>query len=532
MVALAIAGAVRHYSPIPFYDMWDGYINFYLEVEAGKYAHWWAQHNEHRLLLARAFFWLDNRWFGGAGAFVLYVSYALVAAACLLFCGALRRQPPRGAGSAAIAIACLLVVAWLFQWMQEENLTWAFQVQFFLAYVLPLAALLALGRSSEPASSRAWFVTACVLGMASIGTMANGVLTLPLLAACAIALRAGRIRVAILVAFATVAWLTYFHEYRTPPHHGTAATGWGENPVRTLRYMLAYLGSPVYHLVEGGRRGLVAAQVAGLGLVVTAGVVAWRLLPRARDRALAAALLFFFAYVAASAAATAGSRLSFGLDTARVSRYTTAALMGWTAVGVAWLSTRVNGFALPRPAVGAIVLLCAVMLWQQREALAPPGERQAHWELGALALAMGVRDEAMIGTIFPRPDSALEVASRAVPRGLSIFGASPYREAREPLGRAAPSLRMPDCAGGVDGAVGIPGTAFRRVHGWILGWPAPAQSSLLRLVDAQGRVDGYALSGGRQKSQEFTGYVRAGSGEWTLVRDDPPCRVTLRLPKR
>jgi hypothetical protein len=531
MVVLAIIGAARLYSPIPFYDMWDGYINFYLAVEDGKHGHWWAQHNEHRLVLARLLFWLDHRWFGGAAAFVLYVTYALVAAACLLFCAALRRGTPRNASAAALATASLLVVAWLFQWMQEENLTWAFQVQFFLAYVLPLAALLAAGRSAEPMSSIGWFVAACVLGVASVGTMANGLLTLPLLAACAIALRLGRIRVAVLAALAVAAWLLYFHDYRTPPHHGTAATGWGENPARALRYMLAYLGSPVYHLVDGGRRGLVAAQLAGLGLVATAIVLAWKLLPRARERPLATALLFFFAYVAASAAATAGSRLSFGLDTARVSRYTTAALMGWAAIGVAWLSTRPSGLVLPRPAIGAIVCLCAVMFWQQLKAFDPPADRQTQWEIGALALAMGVRDESMIGTIFPRPDSALEVAARATRRGVSIFGSDPYRKALEPLGRAMTLPEARHCAGGLDMSVAVPGTVFRRVHGWILEWPVPTAPTLLHIVDGQGLVDGYALSGGRQRSQEFTGYVRAASSEWTLVRDDPPCRVTLRLPK-
>jgi hypothetical protein len=32
---LAVIGTIRNYSPVPFWDMWDGYIGFYLKVHAG-----------------------------------------------------------------------------------------------------------------------------------------------------------------------------------------------------------------------------------------------------------------------------------------------------------------------------------------------------------------------------------------------------------------------------------------------------------------------------------------------------------------
>ena len=56
MVLLAMIGGVRRYSPIPFGDMWNGTLGFFVRIQDGDYSAWWAQHNEHRIVLARILF--------------------------------------------------------------------------------------------------------------------------------------------------------------------------------------------------------------------------------------------------------------------------------------------------------------------------------------------------------------------------------------------------------------------------------------------------------------------------------------------
>ena len=34
-VSLVAVGMVKSYSPVPFWDMWDSYLGFYLRVEEG-----------------------------------------------------------------------------------------------------------------------------------------------------------------------------------------------------------------------------------------------------------------------------------------------------------------------------------------------------------------------------------------------------------------------------------------------------------------------------------------------------------------
>ena len=48
MLGLALAGGIRAFHPAPYWDMWDGAIDFLLRSGEGGAGLWWEQHNEHR----------------------------------------------------------------------------------------------------------------------------------------------------------------------------------------------------------------------------------------------------------------------------------------------------------------------------------------------------------------------------------------------------------------------------------------------------------------------------------------------------
>src|SRR5690349_8591139 len=84
-VVLAVVGGFRHYSPVPFWDMWPGYVDFWVRLSEGEWGAWWAQHNEHRIVLARLLFWVDHAVFGGTIGFLFVVNYLLALAGFLIF---------------------------------------------------------------------------------------------------------------------------------------------------------------------------------------------------------------------------------------------------------------------------------------------------------------------------------------------------------------------------------------------------------------------------------------------------------------
>ena len=194
-VALAIAGAVRAYSPVPYWDMWSGYLPFLDQAASGDWTVWWRQHNEHRILLTRLLFWMDLRWFGGASWFLLAANYVLIALGAVLACKILRELPVPPGRDADMHALMAFAVIWLFFWSQWENLTWGFQSQFIMAQMLPLAALYMLYRSLKGGS--ATFALACLLGLMCAGTMANGILALPLMTAYALMTGQGARRIGV-----------------------------------------------------------------------------------------------------------------------------------------------------------------------------------------------------------------------------------------------------------------------------------------------------------------------------------------------
>src|SRR4051794_19522892 len=82
--SLAIDGAVQNYSPVPFWDMWVGYLDFYNKVESSDWTIWWSQHNEHRIILARFLFWIDIKWFEGSSLFLVSLNYIFLGSIVLL----------------------------------------------------------------------------------------------------------------------------------------------------------------------------------------------------------------------------------------------------------------------------------------------------------------------------------------------------------------------------------------------------------------------------------------------------------------
>ena len=178
IVMTSIIGGVISFSPVPYWDMWDGYIDFYSKVLAGDYSAWWAPHNEHRIVLSRLFFWGDIRWFGGLSYSLIVINYLLAAAGCIVFVQFLNEAfKPLPNKSTRPFFMCVLV-GWLFCWSQHENFTVGFQSQFFMAQLLPLCAFYFIYKmSSAPEKSTQYFVIASIFGVLAAGTMANGIIT-------------------------------------------------------------------------------------------------------------------------------------------------------------------------------------------------------------------------------------------------------------------------------------------------------------------------------------------------------------------
>lgn len=537
MVGLAVVGGVQNYSPVPHWDMWPAYLDFYQKVSDGQWREWWAQHNEHRIVLARLLFWADLAWFEGRGALLIIVNYLLAAGIFLTFRAILRERAGPAWGTPAVLWVQLFMAAALFAWMQHENFTWGFQSQFFLAQWLPLLALWLLYRSREDTPrGRRDFSLSVLLGVLSVGTMASGILALPVLTACAALLRLGRRRVALLASLSVLTLVLYFIGYQSPPGHGSLGDALRHSPWLLARYVALYLGTPFFRI--SGERWIEVGQVFGFVLIALA---VWKAVPalrRPREHAFELFLLAFIAYVGGTAFGTGAGRLLFGLQQATANRYTTPALMTWMAVLLLYLPALLRSLERlqVRTLAPAAVVLAALLVAQWP---AKDSKRNIQFEkdVAALALELGVHDDQQVIHVMFHTGWGLDIAKVAAARDLSIFSMPWLKDAAVAMGQPAGPLPAGTCQGELSSAVEFAdGPGFLRISGWIAAPDTGRAIEALRVVDAAGVVVGYARVGRKPKrqapglpdgAQAFRGYVRAAASHQPLrlAPKDAPCTL-------
>jgi hypothetical protein len=483
--------------------MWAGYLNFYTQIATGHYSEWWAQHNEHRIILSKIFFWIDIRWFGGLNYSLITVNYLLVSATCLIFINFMRETFKYLPKTELLNFFILIIVGWLFSWAQHDNLSWGFQSQFFMAQLLPLCAFYFFYKMSNSTDkSLRYFLFATFFGVLSVGTMANGILALPLMLIYGLFCRIGWRRNAVLFTLTVACIGLYFYGYKAPAGHGSLVDAITHKPLDVVHYILLYIGSPfsfITPLLSPSTRESIAV-LAGLFFIAVAAYYAYSNIRSSQNNHLQLCLLFFILYIGGTALGTAGGRLMMGVEQALTSRYSTPALMAWAALLVIVMPVIVGSAEKRRIVLPAFLALSIAVLISQRSAL--ESQKDEHFEqlVSALALELRVNDKGQILHVFPSAEWVTEAAKYPSENHLSIFGAEPILGAREKIGTPNALVAEQQCLGNLDQIFPIAGEErYASVNGWMFDKEAESVPRAAIIVDRQNTVVGYVLTGGERK---------------------------------
>jgi hypothetical protein len=492
MVLLALTGVVRVYSPVPFWDMWDGYIDFFMRAREGGLTPWLGPHGEHRLVLSRPFFYADVAWLGGRGILPIVAGLTVAGGIAAVFIQAARRTAHALTPSACAAVYAVLLGGSFF-WSQRENFTWAFQVQFFLVAWLPLCAFyLAARAATKPTRSyRAPIATVCAA--LALGAMANGIFALPILLVLGACIGLGARWLAGTALAAVLALVLFQQGFQGGQTHVPMLSVLVERPIDVMHFTLRYLGSPLWFACGWASWSTGLSEAAAAAILTGAAAfapAAWR---TRREDPMRLAMLAVIAYVTASAFATALGRLpfSYGLAGASVSRYTTLGVMVWLAFFVSALR------ALPPQSVRfipliATVLLLALIPWQLRT-LRNQADIRYSRDLAALALATQMNDPAAVGAIYPAEQMAhvLEIAKRARDGHVPAFGQNALWATTGWLGRRLPT---PACQPGVESSRTLAaGEHQTRIDGHLKAPLSQSADGAALVVDEHDIIVGWAL---------------------------------------
>ncbi len=402
------------YSPDwPYLDQWE-FVPFLQKYAEGSLAwgDFWAQHNEHRIVLPRAVMLgcaVISHWdvraellvnlILGVGIFGVWVRLAGVSVC---------NMPSLG-------ILLSLLAFSLSQW-QNWFLGW--QLQEFMNVLSVCLSVLGLSRAEE---SRVAFAGAVLSAVAATYCFANGMVMWGAGALMLVCMRgANRKQFHAYLAVWTVAGAfsvgAYFWNYARPAYHPALSSA-ASHPMDFPLYVFEYLGQPLCNWSEYG------AALVGL-----AGLAGWCVLLRVVAPKVRAAIwspyLALGVYAVVSAAVTGVARLDMGgTAQAMSSRYVTMANLLWLSVIVLsalWASApsatdavrwRLNLSATALAALLVVASLYGAYRWTERY----------HAMLPAREALLQSNDLDLLGRLYPKPEVVVERREILRQYGLSLF---------------------------------------------------------------------------------------------------------------
>lgn len=542
-IFLIIIGGVLNYSEVPFWDMWDGFLEFKLKLEDRHFNAWWEQHNEHRIIITRIIFWLDFVLFNGQNWFLIIINYVLLSFIICVFLQIVKSERKEEYGWSGLFLTVLLT-----SWSQRENLIWGFQSQFFLAQLLPLITFYLFSKTGKDnRRNTSYFFGSVLFGILSIGTMANGILALPLLLIYALLVGASLSRILLIFFVSLLVTTAYFHNFNFPTQHGSVFHAMYEDPVSFIHYIFLYLGSPIYHILGGGVAAKTIAGFAGFAFTLIVLVITYRTYMQKLAPSTKLSLLFFIAYIGGTAFVTAGGRLVFGVEQALSSRYATPALMAWASLFILCLPSfeKLKGRVYVK--IELIFLIFSFLIFaSQLIALRPKNDTYFNRDISALALELGVRDNAQLKNIIHTPDLAYSLSEVLVEKNVSIFGIDKFRDLRNELGKKKGALNENNiCLGSINEIKPLISDGnFVSVHGWIYDQYEKKVPEKLEFRNEHGVVVGSALTGLKRADVAalygttseflgFKGYILTEKSESNIkmTATSPGCYFTFEKPR-
>jgi hypothetical protein len=331
-VAFAARTTFKAHSALPFWDEWETTSNLRTAMTSGiLQVPWLARHGEHTIALTRAIAIADGYVAHGTNVFAVGAVWVMMLAlAALIAVIACPRTSTRW--SVRLGVAGV-VILFLFQPRNLENLSWGFQTSFAGVYLFALLAIHAAGRSirltaDDPdLKAMPWVaVGGWIAAAISAVSMGNGFIAGSLCALAAIVGRTPRWYRIGSVATAVICLLPFLN-LRAALESGGSIANWSIPVVAP--YFVALLSSP---FVVVGMERLQFVVLTLFGVVYVMGFTTLfpsplKALAGNWTKVMAATFLF------ASIIAIAVARSRYSIESAYAGRYLVP-VVGWWAVSL------------------------------------------------------------------------------------------------------------------------------------------------------------------------------------------------------
>ncbi len=519
VMASTLWGIINHYSPVPFWDMWDGYIDFYRQFSEEGWKAVWRQHNEHRIVLSKLLFLIDFKIFSGNIAFLLFCNV-------LIQCGSVAvivilAKNLRLGSSLSLWGVIGFTTTFLFSWMQRENFEWGFQSQFFFVYLFALLSSLFLGLAQKETSpAYGYFALSMVFYFLSSVSMASGFLLGAALFLQVLLWKRNTVLMILLPIFMALIWSLYFYNYVETTGSRSMSHVFLNQPLDILTFVGLYFGGPLYQVIPN----TTAALIVGWLFILAAAIIVIHSWAQEKFSFYSAALSTTLIFIGGASVVTAAGRLDAGPGSAMSLRYMTPVAIAWVILFFLLLNEAKGRFK--NLVTLFIVVACTLLLVPQKlvgnDVSLPKFDRMQ----AALALAMDVPDKNYLQKLYPDHGRVQRVSRYAVKNNLSVF--QTLNKDLESLSNKNPLL-APTCGGGIMDVKLVPNTvAAYRIEGNVRDLFSVSDQKISIFDGAGAWVGMGLLRSGPNNTGVWQGYVKQARGEVNafLIRDeDIICRL-------
>jgi len=452
----------RVYSPVPYFDTWDGGVVIIQKIMEGDWWYIFSPHNEHRIALTRILFVLDKNLFGSHFSFLVALNIFFALVSFVVFSWISFKWLKRNDIVFLCFLGCFITLL-----SQAENFRWEFQSQFFLAYVLPLMSFLffsgALNEKMEVESNRNLYFSIS-LAFISLFSMGNGFLASLIILALVFYFKCN-VRQRLIVVL--VSGFSFVYTVLGAVGNTGGAFNNGMEPVEIALFFLGYLGSPFYHLAKILGASLHISILFGalfVSLFVFCIVAGYR--NRCLINKYSLILYCFLSYVFFTAGLTALSRFGGGLLQSTSERYTTPAVMGWIALLLLIypVSKSVDRFLK----LMLIALIMMMTSYQMREKDKIPPYITSR-DAFMVSRFLGVTDRENMKILHPSPER-IDFAVAQIKNETSFFtNSKSYRDMQMAFTRMYDFGDYPpaaECQINFDAVRVIPDSDYQYMNGW------------------------------------------------------------------
>jgi hypothetical protein len=437
--AASIVGLVRFFSPVPLADAWKGQIDWWLNLGSRGIIGFWDSLNEHRPVLSRVAYVVDNSWFGGTGAFMAFCNVALLLTFVYFLVKTFNDTYPDASKTDTLLFGALSFGT-TFSLFQRESITWSFNIHFVLLFLFPLIAYRAFGRwlQAEGNSTARKDLSLYVLfGILAMCTLASG--TSAFLVGAIAALFFGKRKLAVVSLALGIALIALYFTGLSNSNDGGMLSHF--SPLVAIQYFLLLLANPFWQFAPQSGAGLYLCLAIGVAVLVALVLAVWRLLLSPKRSTRTATFALMICYATLSLLFVAAGRSHFGLWQAGMSRYATPVLALYACLLAVYLGGG-SGKKLARAIVAGFLVL---LLGTQVVFATRDNVKMYQYAVASVAIDLGVNDESAIAALSVKDVGVFEVSKAAEAANTSVFAGGALAQIRklEAAGQAQLSAGEP-----------------------------------------------------------------------------------------